>query len=225
MAQQRHRRRQKIVDAKFQLQLGLHMIGWLYLYVVVVAVAINLPALKALVLSDASEAQYVEAIVFVRSFSRFVLVPLVVTFLAMAGHAILLTHRIAGPMYRVKAVLKEMAQRRFPEKVTFRTKDFLHDVAEEMTITTQALREDQQRMLRMNDETAAAARRLAELARSGVDREHLVAVADEVVAAAEVLQRHVASAARADTETASQDGDDGAETSAEAVERVAAIDV
>lgn len=206
MAQKRYRRTQKIVDAKFQLRLGLHLIGWLYLYVVVVAVAVNLPALKALLLSGGTDADYVEAIMAVRNFSRFVLVPLVVTFLAMAGHAIVLTHRIAGPMYRVKVVLREMAQRRFPERVTFRTKDFLHDVAEEMTTTTQALREDQQRMLRMNDETRTAARRLADLLRSGADPELLAALADETVAATERLERHLAGAARIDTETADGDG-------------------
>ena len=222
MGQQRYRRSQKIVDAKFQLELGLHLIGWLYLYVVVVAVAVNLPALKALAFSDASEAQYIEAIQAVRNFSRFVLVPLVITFIAMAIHAILLTHRIAGPMYRVKAVLKDMAQRRFPESVTFRTKDFLHDVAEEMTVTSQALREDQARMLRMNDETMDAARRLAEMARTGVDREQLVTIADEVVATAEQLQRHVAAAAQIDTETAERDAD-AASVSSESVS--AAIDV
>lgn len=206
MAQKRYRRTQKIVDAKFQLRLGLHLIGWLYLYVVVVAVAVNLPALKALLLSGGTDAEYVEAIMAVRNFSRFVLVPLVVTFLAMAGHAIVLTHRIAGPMYRVKVVLREMAQRRFPERVTFRTKDFLHDVAEELTTTTQALREDQQRMLRMNDETRTAARRLADLLRSGADPELLAALADETVAATDRLERHIAGAARVDTETADGEG-------------------
>ncbi len=239
MGQSRYRRRQKVVDASFQFQLGMHLIGWLYLYVVVVAVAVNLPALKALVFSDVSEAEYVEAILAVRSFSNFVLVPLIVTFLAMAGHAILLTHRIAGPMFRVKAVLRDMAQRHFAERVTFRTKDFLKDVAEEMTITNQALREDQARMLRMNEETKVAAQRLAELARAGADQEHLVKVAEEIIAAAAVLERHVASAALIDTETAdrgadsaesaesaeSADEDHGDTETVEAIDRVTALDV
>ena len=127
----------------------------------------------------------------VRSFSRFVLVPLVVTFLAMAFHAVLLTHRIAGPMYRVKAVLQQMARREFPEGVKFRTKDFLHDVAAEMTVTTQALREDQERVARMNGETAEAAERLVEAAEAGADRASIAAIAREVLEAAERLGRHV----------------------------------
>jgi methyl-accepting chemotaxis protein len=223
MGQQRHRRSQKIVDARFQLRLGLHLIGWLYVYVVVVAVAVNLPALKALILADATEAEYVEAILAVRNFSRFVLLPLVLTFVAMAGHAVVLTHRIAGPMYRVKVVLRDMAQRRFPERVTFRAKDFLQDVAEEMTTTTQALREDQQRMLRMNGETKSALERLLEVANAGGSAEELAEIADEALVAASDMERHIAAAAQVDTETA--DGGDDAERPAQpsaAVEPVGA---
>ena len=186
------RRKQKITDARFQLEVGLHLVGWLYLYIVVTAVAINIPALKSLLSADVADPEYVEAVLAVRSFSRFVLIPLVVTFVAMAFHAVLLTHRIAGPMYRVKAVLQQIARREYPERVTFRTKDFLHDVAVEMTTTVQALREDQLRMQRMNGETSEAAQRLVEAAEAGVDRAAMAAIAREILEAAERLDRHVA---------------------------------
>jgi len=192
MGKPKFRRTQKVTDAKFQLELGLHLIGWLYLYVVITAVAINIPALKALLTADITDPKYVEAVLAVRSFSSFVLVPLVVTFIAMAGHAVLLTHRIAGPMYRVKVVLKQMARREFPDLVKFRTKDFLHDVAVEMTKTVNALKEDQLRVQRMNGETSEAAQRLLEAAEAGDDSESIVAIAREVLAASARLDRHVA---------------------------------
>jgi methyl-accepting chemotaxis protein len=192
MGKPTYRRKQKVTDAKFQLELGLHLVGWLYLYIVITAVAINLPALRSLLSADIADPEYVEAVFAVRSFSRFVLVPLVVTFIAMAFHAVLLTHRIAGPMYRVKMVLRQMARREFPETVQFRTKDFLHDVAAEMAVTTQALREDQMRVQRMNAETSAAAQRLLEAAESGSDRASLAQIARDVLASAERLDRHVA---------------------------------
>ena len=78
MGKQKFRRKQKVTDAKFQLELGLHLVGWLYLYIVITAVAINLPALKSLLSADIADPEYVEAVLAVRSFSRFVLVPLVV---------------------------------------------------------------------------------------------------------------------------------------------------
>jgi len=218
MASSRIRRRQKLVDARFQFQLGTHLVGWLYLYVVVVAVAVNLPALKALLFADGDDARFVEAMHAVRSFSSFVLVPLVLTFLVMAVHAILLTHRIAGPIFRVKAALGEIAQRRFPESVTFRDRDFLKDVAEELTATSQALREDQERMRRMNAETKAAAQRLVELARTGIEREHLVVVATDVLAATERLERHLAVDADPDADAPEGDGD-------AVLERIASLDV
>jgi len=186
------RRKQKITDAKFQLELGLHLVGWLYLYIVIAAIAINIPALSSLLSADIADPEYVEAVLAVRSFSRFVLIPLVVTFIAMAFHAVLLTHRIAGPMFRVKAVLQQMARREFPELVKFRTKDFLHDVAVEMTTTVQALREDQLRVQRMNGETSEAAQRLVEAAEAGADRASIAAIAREVMEASERLDRHVA---------------------------------
>jgi len=192
MPSNRPRRRQKIVDAKFQLGLGLHLVGWIYLYVVVFAVAANLQALSALVFSDMADPEYVEAVHALRGFARFVVVTLALTFVFMALHAVIVTHRIAGPVYRAKMVLREMARRRFPAKVKFRDKDYLEDLAEEMTNTVVALREDQGRMRRMNAETAESARRLLAAAEAGAAASELETLAHAVLDASDQLDRHLA---------------------------------
>ncbi len=192
MSQARPRRRQKIVDAKFQLGLGLHLIGWLYLYVVLFAVGANLPAIKSIFASDISEPDYVDAMLALRGFSRFVVVPLALTFLAMAGHAIVVTHRIAGPVYRMKMVLRQVAAGELPPSVRFRDHDYLKDLAEEATTALAALRDHRQRTQRMNAETSEALRRVLQAAKDGADAARLAALAQEALEAAERVDRMVA---------------------------------
>ncbi len=192
MSSQRPRRRQKIVDAKFQLGLGFQLVGFIYLYVVLFAVAANASSLASIFVADIEDPAYAESVIALRGFAQFIVLPLVLTFVVTALHAVLITHRIAGPIHRAKAVLRDMARRRFPAEVRFRDKDFLQDLGEEMTVTLTALREDQARVRRMNEETALAARTLVVAAESGVAADRLESLAHAVLDAAERLDRHVA---------------------------------
>jgi len=45
-------------------------------------------------------------------------------------YALVFSHRIAGPIYRINAVLRRMLEGEYPEKVTLRRGDFFHDTAE-----------------------------------------------------------------------------------------------
>ena len=134
------RRKQLIVDRKLQLGLGMQLIGWVYLYVVGFTLVSIAPSLIRMSLSDAASPEYAEAVYRVQSFGRFVALPLMFTFLAMCLHGVLLTHRLAGPVYRFKVVARDMARRAFPAQVTVRPRDFHHDLAAELDTACRALR-------------------------------------------------------------------------------------
>jgi len=54
------------------------------------------------------------------------------------------SHRVAGPEFRLKRILREMAAGRYPESVRLRKHDCLRGLAENLTLLAQALRERRQ---------------------------------------------------------------------------------
>jgi methyl-accepting chemotaxis protein len=59
--------------------------------------------------------------------------------LVFALEIILISHRIAGPAYRLNRVMREMAAGRYPQVVNLRKHDWLKDLAESLTFLGQAL--------------------------------------------------------------------------------------
>jgi nitrate/nitrite-specific signal transduction histidine kinase len=57
-----------------------------------------------------------------------VIIPIV--FVVMTLATILISHRIAGPLERLKHYMKRVGQGDFPRKLRFRTHDEIHDVAD-----------------------------------------------------------------------------------------------
>ncbi len=55
---------------------------------------------------------------------------------------IALSHKIAGPLYRFKVILDELAARRIPDHTQIRPGDQLHDLAEPFTRAVDHLEED-----------------------------------------------------------------------------------
>lgn len=194
MAAQRPRRRQKLVDPDLQLGLALHLVGWIYFYVVLFALLANVPAILDLVINDSTDVAYVAAVMRLRAFARFVVVPLALTFVCMAVHSVFFTHRFAGPLYRIRVTLRDMAARRPPEHVKLREKDYLTDVADELNAVLATQREDRARIQRFTNETVAAAQALLEtLGAEKLDAASMKSHAHSVLDAAERMNRHVAS--------------------------------
>lgn len=57
-----------------------------------------------------------------------------------AFYAIVNSHRVAGPAYRLKNALRQVQARDYDFYVTLRTKDFLKDLAEQVNVLNQALK-------------------------------------------------------------------------------------
>lgn len=152
------KRRQVVVDARLQVGMVSRMVGWLYLYFLGFALLANTPAVLDLLTEDASTAAHAAAVERLSWFAKFVLAPMGLTFCAMVVHGVFLTHRLAGPVYRLKQVLRGLARRDFTQRAQLREGDHLQDVAADLRNAIAALADDSLRMRRMNAETRDALR-------------------------------------------------------------------
>ena len=191
-----HKRRQILVDPDLQVGISMNILGWLFFFVVVFALLANAPSIIQVLTADTSEDAYIEAVYRLRSFTQFTVLPLAVTFVCMAIHGVVFTHRIAGPVYRLKMTLREMARRHFSEHgVNLRKKDYFKDLAAELNTVIDALREDAARERRMNAETVESVRQLiGTVERGGAGNQEMLALAHAVLDRAERLDRHLAAA-------------------------------
>jgi methyl-accepting chemotaxis protein len=67
---------------------------------------------------------------------------LAVSTICVVVFVVILSHRIAGPLYRFKAVLDELGVRRIPAHTRLRPGDQLHGLAESFTVAVDNLEED-----------------------------------------------------------------------------------
>jgi hypothetical protein len=196
MAEKKYKRRQILIDRQLQLGLSMHFVGWLYFYVVAFAVLANAESIWALFTQPDSESAYLDAVDHLQWFTKLTVLPLTLTFACVAVHGVLITHRVAGPIYRIKAVIRDLAQRRLPSRpVELRKGDCFRDVAEELTKLVEATRDDHARRQRMNAETVAALRELVAALESGPrPATETLAMANQALDRAEFLDRHLAAA-------------------------------
>src|SRR5688572_29438159 len=70
--------------------------------------------------------------------ANFVFVMLLL--IGAAVYAVVHSHRIAGPAYRLKNALRQVQSRDYDFYVQLRTKDFLHELAEQVNLLNQSLK-------------------------------------------------------------------------------------
>lgn len=192
MAEPKFKRSKILVDPEFQIGLSMEMVGWIYVYFLAFSLVANLPNLVALASAAPTDAEYVAALEHLRGFAQYVVLPMGVTFVAMAVHGVYLTHRIAGPIIRLKRTMREIAARRLPGPVTLRKKDHFKDLADEMNAAIAVLREDDVRRKRMADEAVDSARQLVHaLENRPSDLRESLALACAALDAAEALRSHL----------------------------------
>jgi hypothetical protein len=188
------KRRKVLVDVDLQVGMSLNMLGWLYFYVVMFAVVVNAKGLWSIFTGSDADPEYVDALQRMQWFARFTVVPLIVMFVCVAVHGVVFAHRVAGPVQRIKSTLRDIAARKYPTKpVTLRPTDYLKDVAVEMSTVIATIRDDAERMRRMNQETVGAARELLVAIDEGrLDKPALLALAQAARDSAERCDRHLA---------------------------------
>src|SRR6185295_7047708 len=108
---------------RFIGRLGIVLFFYLLVFLVISVVA----PVAFTFLGDAPDWAMTETAFRVEVLLRLILAPLVCTFLCLFAHGVLETFRVAGPNYRYKAVLRDLANLRIPRGVRTRKGDYLHD--------------------------------------------------------------------------------------------------
>lgn len=185
-------RRKFLVDPELQIGLSIEMVGWIYVYFLLFSAVANTPNLMALATSKPETAAYLAAVDELRGFARNVVLPMGITFVAMSIHGVYVTHRVAGPVVRMKRAMREIAARRIPGPFSLRKKDHFKDLADEMNAAVAVLREDSTRRQRMSRETTEKLTELVRLLENRPDDlRPAIALAHSVLDGAESLTRHL----------------------------------
>jgi hypothetical protein len=193
MAEVRYKRKKILIDPGFQVGLSVNMLAWLYFYILMFALVVNAPWIWSIFTASAQDPKYQDAVQRLQWFTRFAVVPLALMFVCVAAHGVVFAHRVAGPVYRIKTVLRDVAKRKYPSTpVRLRPKDYFKDVAAELSTMVDALRDDAARVRRMNQETLEGARGLAAAIEEGrLGKSELLAMAQSTLDHAARFDRHV----------------------------------
>ncbi len=142
MSGQSFSRRIVVVDRKFQLGMSGRIVMYLAAYFVFFfMLAVFAPFLGS-VLEGAPQDETTAALTDLVRFSQRMIVPLLLTFACLALHTILLTHRIAGPVYRFRRMFEGMVNGEISEDVRLRKGDFLTGLVEAYNLSVARLRGD-----------------------------------------------------------------------------------
>jgi hypothetical protein len=161
MAKEGFRRRKVIVDRRFQLGVSARVVLFLAGYFLLFYLMAVFAPFLLMVFSGGTEEAMVTATRRVTVFVEELLLPLGLTFACLALHCILLTHRIAGPVFRLRRTMDDAAGRDWSKDVHLRDGDYLGSLADGWNLMVDALRRDVD-MVRAELREALAEARAAE---------------------------------------------------------------
>ncbi len=134
----KYRRKKYLIDRPFQLKLLVMVISLLLIHTILVLAAVFLPT--ALVLySNLPLERKNDAAKSILLFHKTIW-PGIVAVIALFGYvSIFFSHKIAGPIYRIKMALREMAAGNYSNRITLRKGDELVDVAEHINALSEII--------------------------------------------------------------------------------------
>ncbi|MHC4470802.1 MAG: hypothetical protein ACYS99_07540 [Planctomycetota bacterium] len=142
MGNRGYRRRKILVDKSLQVGIALRVVLWLVTYLLLFCLmSITAPLLTALV-TEGESFLFTAAMGELLTFGKRLLIPLGLTFLALALHCTLMLHRIAGPAYRFKMMLRGAGNGDLVSHMKLRDGDFMTDVADVFNDMVSSYRED-----------------------------------------------------------------------------------
>ncbi len=150
-----HRRRQILIDREFQLGFITRIAGFLVFYLMVFLVVSVVGPVAFALFTENAEWALMEISFRVEVLLRLVLAPIACTFVCLFAHGVIETFRIAGPNYRFKAVMHDLARFRIPRGVKIRKNDYLQDTAKDFH---QALVRIHERVAELKVQSDAAVR-------------------------------------------------------------------
>jgi hypothetical protein len=124
-----NRRRPRLIDRNFQLGLAWRMMIAFFAFLLGGLVIVFAPSMYRLAAGTSLPEVEPAAREFLVLHERVWPAALFI-FGGMFLYTVVFSRRIAGPIYRINAVLRRMLDREYPENVTLRRGDFFHDTAE-----------------------------------------------------------------------------------------------
>jgi len=135
-----YKRRKFFIDKQFQTKYILLVIFMLLLYTIVFVGTLFIPQLLPLIF-DSPLSEQVKAAEILLLYHKHVW-PAVFIVIPLFGFlSIFITHKIAGPVYRLKIRLQQMTEWDLDKKVTLRKGDDLQDLAEFVNLLSAELKE------------------------------------------------------------------------------------
>lgn len=127
----RYKRRQYYIDKKLQTKYALLTILLLMIYTLLFAIILFTPYILGLSSNNTIEEQ-TRAARTLLNLHASVWPALGVVIVFLSGISVFITHKIAGPVYRFKKVLSEVADGNLDIAIKLRKRDDLQDLAEDM---------------------------------------------------------------------------------------------
>jgi methyl-accepting chemotaxis protein len=123
-------RRRRIIVHGLQYQLlGFNLLYFLTI-VAFIAVALFVPLIIRMDINTASLSEKEQAATQFLFIGTWLWPTLVVAFVLLAIHSVLVSHRIAGPLYRFRAILKSVTEGDLSVRVTLRKNDYMEEEAD-----------------------------------------------------------------------------------------------
>jgi len=139
VGEQPDRRRTRLVDRKFQFGLAWRLLLVMSGFFLAGIVLVFAPS--ALVLVTAREMKALEpAAEEFLVLHRRIWPAAILSFAGVFAYCLLFSHRIAGPVYRINAVLRQLLRGDFPAEIRFRKGDYFQPTAELLTELSRKLR-------------------------------------------------------------------------------------
>lgn len=123
------RRKSRLVDRQFQIGLAWRMLLVFLLFFFLGIFLVFAPSMFGLLTGETLESLEPAANEFLVLHQR-VWPAVVIVLLGMFAYTIVVSHRIAGPIYRINDVLRRMIGGEFPETVSFRKGDYFQETAD-----------------------------------------------------------------------------------------------
>ena len=177
------RRRNFVIDPRFQLLLAGKGVSYVFLFgTIIVYASLQSMAETINILPLSCLTPEVKARLWALPTEALLLALLIA--LVVVLQIIQWSHRVAGPEFRLKRILREMAAGRYPESVRLRKHDCLKGLAENLTLLARALRERRQahadQLAQLQGKVAECATHVRNGARPDVVLAHLEGMATQI---------------------------------------------
>lgn len=146
MPVKRFRRTQWLIDSDVQVRLSVRLASCLVSYIVLFCLIAMAEPLAVLVGFQVTDLSREAASRMIRDFSGTILAPLLFAVACMVLHGVLILHRLAGPVFRVRRAIGALFARDLTDRIHLRDHDYLVSLAESYNHASERIRSDMEKV-------------------------------------------------------------------------------